>query len=113
MLAEETGDEMSFSYNFTAPGRYYIAMKDSSTTKAFQSITFTSATGEATSLSSMFVYNESGAKPSDDNDETNIFAWTTTYLTNTKAIANNTATFLIVVDVKTAGAGTLTIGLAK
>lgn len=111
LLAEETGDEMSFSYNFTAPGRYYIAMKDSSTTKAFQSITFTSATGEATSLSSMFVYNESGAKPSDDNDETNIFAWTTTYVSN--SIANKTATFLIVVDVKTAGAGTLTIGLAK
>ena len=111
LLAEETGDEMSFSYNFTAPGRYYIAMKDSSTTKAFQSITFTSATGEATSLSSMSVYNESGAKPSDDNDETNIFAWTTTYVSN--SIANKTATFLIVVDVETAGAGTLTIGLAK
>ena len=111
LLAEETGDEMSFSYNFTAPGKYYIAMKDSSATKAFQSITFTSATGEATSLSSMSVYNESGAKPSDDNDEINIFAWTTTYASN--SIANKTATFLIVVDVKTAGAGTLTIGLAK
>lgn len=111
LLAEETGDEMSFSYNFTAPGKYYIAMKDSSTTKAFQSITFTSATGEATSLSSMSVYNESGAKPSDDNDETNIFAWTTTYVSN--SIANKTANFLIVVDVETAGAGTLTIGLAK
>ena len=107
----ETKDEMSFSYNFTAPGKYYIAMKDSSATKAFQSITFTSATGEATSLSSMSVYNESGAKPSDANEETNIFAWTTTYVSN--SIANKTATFLIVVDVKTAGAGTLTIGLAK
>ena len=111
LLETETDDEMSFSYNFTAPGRYYIAMKDSSTTKAFQSITFTSATGAATSLSSMFVYNESGAKPSDDNNETNIFAWTTTYVSN--SIANKTATFLIVVDVETAGAGTLTIGLAK
>ena len=107
----ETNDTMSFSYNFTAPGKYYIAMKDSSATKAFQSITFTSATGEATSLSSMSVYNESGAKPSDDNDETNIFAWTTTYVSN--SIANKTANFLIVVDVKTAGTGTLTIGLAK
>lgn len=107
----ETNDTMSFSYNFTAPGKYYIAMKDSSATKAFQSITFTSATGEATSLSSMSVYNESGAKPSDDNDEINIFAWTTTYVSN--SIANKTATFLIVVDVKTAGTGTLTIGLAK
>ena len=107
----ETNDTMSFSYNFTAPGRYYIAMKDSSTTKAFQSITFTSATGEETSLSSLFVYNESGAKPSDANDETNIFAWPTTYVSN--SIANKTATFLIVVDVETAGAGTLTIGLAK
>ena len=86
-------------------------MKDSSATKAFQSITFTSATGEATSLSSLFVYNESGAKPSDDNNETNIFAWTTTYVSN--SIANKTANFLIVVDVETAGAGTLTIGLAK
>lgn len=86
-------------------------MKDSSTTKAFQSITFTSATGEATSLSSMFVYNQSGAEPIDDNDETNIFAWTTTYVSN--SIKNNAATFLIVVDVETAGAGTLTIGLAK
>ena len=111
LLAEETGDEMSFSYNFTAPGKYYIAMKDSSTTKAFQSITFTSATGAATSISSLFVYNESGAAPSDANEETNIFAWTTTYVSN--SIANKTATFLIVVDVKTAGAGTLTIGLAE
>lgn len=111
LLETETDDEMSFSYNFTAPGRYYIAMKDSSTTKAFQSITFTSATGAATSLSSMFVYNESGAQPSDDNNETNIYAWTTTYVSN--SIANKTATFLIVVDVETAGAGTLTIGLAK
>ena len=111
LLETETDDEMSFSYNFTAPGRYYIAMKDSSTTKAFRSITFTSATGEATSLSSMFVYNQSGAEPIDDNDETNIFAWTTTYVSN--SIKNNAATFLIVVDVETAGAGTLTIGLAK
>ena len=90
---------------------YYISIKYSSATKAFQSITFTSATGEATSLSSMFVYNESGAAPSDDNEETNIFAWTTTYASN--MITNNTATFLIVVDVETAGAGTFTIGLAK
>lgn len=111
LLETETDDEMSFSYNFTAPGRYYIAMKDSSTTKAFQSITFTSATGEETSLSSLFVYNESGAAPSDANEETNIFAWTTTYVSN--SIANKTATFLIVVDVKTAGAGTFTIGLAE
>ena len=108
----ETNDTMSFSYNFTAPGKYYIAMKDSSTTKAFQSITFTSATGEATSLSSMFVYNESGAKPTDGNkDTTNIFAWEAGYVSN--MIKSKTATFLIVVDVETAGAGTFAIGLAK
>ena len=107
----ETNDTMSFSYNFTAPGIYYIAMKDSSATKAFQSITFTSATGEATSLSSMFVYNESGAAPTDANKETNIFVWKEAYVSNT--IPDKNATFLIVVDVETAGAGTLTIGLAK
>ena len=110
LLETETDDEMSFSYNFTAPGRYYIAMKDSSTTKAFSSITFTPATDGAT-LSSMFVYNESGAKPTDDNNETNTFAWTAQYASN--MIANKTATFLIVVDVETAGAGTFTINLAK
>ena len=111
LLATETDDTMSFSYEFTAPGRYYIAMKDSSTTKAFSSITFTPATGEATTLSSMFVYNQSGAEPIDNSKETNTFEWMAGYASN--MIANNTATFLIVVDVETAGAGTFTIGLAK
>lgn len=111
LLEAETDDEMSFSYEFTAPGRYYIAMKDSSKTKAFSSITFTPATDEATTLSSMFVYNQSGAELIDGSNEINTFAWTAGYASN--MIANNTATFLIVVDVETAGAGTFTIGLAK
>ena len=111
LLATETDDTMSFSYEFTAPGRYYIAMKDSSTTKAFSSITFTPATDEATTLSSMFVYNQSGAEMIDGSNETNTFAWMAEYASN--MITNSTATFLIVVDVETAGAGTFTIGLAK
>lgn len=111
LLEAETDDEMSFSYEFTAPGRYYIAMKDSSKTKAFSSITFTPATDEATTLSSMFVYNQSGAELIDGSNEINTFAWGAGYVSN--MITNSTATFLIVVDVETAGAGTFTIGLAK
>ena len=86
-------------------------MKDSSKTKAFSSITFTPATDEATTLSSMFVYNQSGAEMIDESNEANTFEWMAGYASN--MITNSTATFLIVVDVKTAGAGTLTIGLAK
>ena len=111
LLEAETDDEMSFSYEFTAPGRYYIAMKDSSKTKAFSSITFTPATDEATTLSSMFVYNQSGAEMIDESNEANAFEWMAGYASN--MITNSTATFLIVVDVETAGAGTFTIGLAK
>ena len=111
LLEAETDDEMSFSYEFTAPGRYYIAMKDSSKTKAFSSITFTPATDEATTLSSMFVYNQSGAEMIDESNEANTFEWMAGYASN--MITNSTATFLIVVDVETAGAGTFTIGLAK
>ncbi|MGN1201293.1 MAG: hypothetical protein ACI4R8_03460 [Candidatus Caccovivens sp.] len=109
LIESETSDELYFNYEFTEAGRYYIALRDSSTTKAFKSITFNPAADEK-AVVSLFVYNESGAKPTDDSTASNIFTFTSTYFSNS---VKSSGDYLIVVDVQTAGAGTFTMEIAE